>query len=486
MKKYFLMTWATMAMLCACNNFELPIENITSSKAPVFTASIDGANTRTMLEGNKLKWENGDEVMLLFEGGGVYLPIYQATPLEDASFATLTIKDGEYFDPSAGAVLFYALSPSSIFNKENFSFVFPATQVYVGDGKIPYAPMVYVNLGPNPIPESIEFKNFGALLKITVPSSEMASVRSITVSSNLALNGEYTLDFSSGCMAIVNPYILTNDNHSLTLDCYSKSGANVSIPSGGSKTFYVSILQFVEGSDGHPEYYDYLKIEVSDGVTTKTMRTNKTDGITIKRNMIYPITFAENKKTTTTGTEKRKGDVDVSWVQLWENGPRFATCNVGATAPKESGGFYSWGGIIDRASSLPIAYYTESSMLTSKYDTATNLWGGNWRMPTSEELQALLDNCDVVWTTVNDQKGRKFTGRGSYASNSIFLPAAGYSYVGGLHAVNEIGYYQSSTPDEPDGYGYKKAFHLVFDESDTRIPSGGRVDGLNVRAVLAE
>ena len=94
-------------------------------------------------------------------------------------------------------------------------------------------------------------------------------------------------------------------------------------------------------------------------------------------------------------------ETDVKWVQLWENGPKFAEYNVGVTDGKAEsyGEYYTWA-----------------------EDVASTEWGSAWRMPTKAELEALINNCDFEWTTVNDVSGHIYTGKGAYSSNSIFRP----------------------------------------------------------------
>ena len=144
-------------------------------------------------------------------------------------------------------------------------------------------------------------------------------------------------------------------------------------------------------------------------------------------------------------------------VQLWENGPYWAQCNVGATKPEEYGYYFWWGdtvgyernanndGWISTAdgtsfsfsagncptynkttSELQSAGYIDSTgNLVSAHDAATAHLGAPWRMPTDAEFAALISNCYTTWTTRNGVYGRLVTGRGTYASRSIFLPAAG-------------------------------------------------------------
>ena len=184
----------------------------------------------------------------------------------------------------------------------------------------------------------------------------------------------------------------------------------------------------------------------------------------------------------TTGTEKRTGDIDVNWVQLWEDGPKFAEYNVGAASATEYGGYYTWGGYNDKEEGY---YNTGVSNLscTGNFitDTATNIWGSNWRMPTKEELDKLLANCDVVWTNVGGLNGSKFTGKGDYSSNSVFLPAAGYCTGGPVYDQGYDGYYWSSTP-----FGSSYAYSLFFDSGSQFVGSNYRSGGYSVRAVLAE
>lgn len=150
------------------------------------------------------------------------------------------------------------------------------------------------------------------------------------------------------------------------------------------------------------------------------------------------------------GTAKRTGGINVKWVQLWKNGPKFAEYNVGANKPEDYGGLYNWGGIKNREAD----YYGDNGPLPADRDTATRLWGDNWRMPTKEELKALIDpdNCSITWyDDYNDtgSKGYLITGKGDYKDCSIFIPAAGFCHRDGTYYGNTSTYsylyYWSST-----------------------------------------
>ena len=200
----------------------------------------------------------------------------------------------------------------------------------------------------------------------------------------------------------------------------------------------------------------------------------------------YSVVFEEAQGSTTTGTAKRTGDIEVTWVQLWENGPKFAEYNVGAANNKSEdyGGYYCWGKTID--TDLNGSYKNGFDTLTGNDDTATNLWGSNWRMPTQDEIQALIDNCDVVWTSYSGINGRLFIGKGDYANNSVFFPAAGDLYQGTVKDQGSQGYYWTSTPyvGQLDLFAYG----LCFNSSSWLFVDyiGDRNMGCSVRAVLAE
>ena len=195
----------------------------------------------------------------------------------------------------------------------------------------------------------------------------------------------------------------------------------------------------------------------------------------------YSVVFEEAQGSTTTGTAAATGIGNVGWVQLWTDGPKFAEYNVGVTDGKAEsyGGYYCWGSSIDKDSNA--AYKSGNDALIGTDDTATNLWGSEWRMPTKAELDGLLANCDVAWTTVNGVNGRKFTGKGDYASNSVFLPAAGDCISGSVLVQGDFGYYWSSTPD-----GSRYAYGLLFGSGYQYVGYSGRDVGYSVRAVLAE
>lgn len=120
------------------------------------------------------------------------------------------------------------------------------------------------------------------------------------------------------------------------------------------------------------------------------------------------------------------------------SGLKWATCNVGAENPEESGNYYAWGETVtkdeytednslifglSRSELKAQGIIDEKNHLTQSYDAAVVNWGGSWRMPTSKEFGELIDNCTFERTTQNGVEVCKVTSKTN--GNSIFLPGLG-------------------------------------------------------------
>jgi uncharacterized protein (TIGR02145 family) len=129
------------------------------------------------------------------------------------------------------------------------------------------------------------------------------------------------------------------------------------------------------------------------------------------------------------------------------SGTLWSSCNVGANSPEESGNYYAWGELSTKPEYTKNNYRhpTISDNISGniQYDAARANWGGDWRIPTKNEMQELLDNCSKTFTTQNGVKGYKLISKNN--SNIIFLPASGYYYGSTLNGEASYGYYWTST-----------------------------------------
>jgi hypothetical protein len=156
------------------------------------------------------------------------------------------------------------------------------------------------------------------------------------------------------------------------------------------------------------------------------------------------------------------------------SGTLWATCNIGAFASWASGFYFSWGeteskGVYEwstyqycNGSDTSLtkycndAYYGYNGFTDSLFvlqpddDAATVIWGTDWRTPTFEDWQELLDNTTHRYTTSsNGTKGILFRGSNG---KSIFLPITDPHPSSTYPGYNNNGYYWSSSLslDSPD------------------------------------
>jgi hypothetical protein len=114
------------------------------------------------------------------------------------------------------------------------------------------------------------------------------------------------------------------------------------------------------------------------------------------------------------------------------------------------------------------------------HDAAHVKWGGDWRMPTKQELEELYSKCNWIRMTMNGVSGYVVRGKGDYVSASIFLPAAGYGDGASLRDVGSSGNYWSSVPDS----GNDSAWGLNFFSSYLSPNNYGRRSrGRSIRPV---
>ena len=212
--------------------------------------------------------------------------------------------------------------------------------------------------------------------------------------------------------------------------------------------------------------------------------------------------------------DRRKEGGSHSKVQLWEGGPYWAETNIDAENPEDYGYYFWWGDTVGYkregeawiasdgssrnfefdAGNAPTCgksidalksegWITKDGVLAPEHDAARVHWGGDWRMPTRQELEDLLEKCNWIWTTKNGVKGYVVRGRDKYASASIFLPCAGYGYGTSLYNAGSGGYYWSSVP-RSDGIG-DSAWGLYFNSGghDTNYGYYSRDTGQSVRPV---
>lgn len=251
---------------------------------------------------------------------------------------------------------------------------------------------------------------------------------------------------------------------------------------------------------------------------TTRMRITLTDG----KQMSIPVGSVDYIDWVTDGENPDRPDVTPTGVEAVDLGlsVKWANMNVGAESVTDYGDYFAWGeteGYKSGKKNFSESTYKYYMSTTEKYtdkdgfevtenkkgytkyvaddyrgydgfrddketldledDAANANWGGEWRMPTSKEIDELVYKCSWQWCALNNVWGYKVVGPND---NYIFLPAAGYRGDSSLYGAVSRGYYWSSSLRE--SYS-NDACSLSFNPSNGDWYGYYRYNGFSVRPV---
>lgn len=204
--------------------------------------------------------------------------------------------------------------------------------------------------------------------------------------------------------------------------------------------------------------------------------------------------------------------VDLGLSVLW------ATKNVGAASSTDYGGLYAWGETEEEVKDPSVMYPTAYSPYQYKFcvedrldslskycnnpvngevdglvtleqvdDAAAVNWSQKWRIPTSDEMKELVENCEFLWTS--DYLGSGCGGvlvRSNvpgYTDNCIFLPAGGMNQYEIWDGKNRTGCYWSSSLLKKDCRQAQMLNFSITKTTPTYEANTLRTVGLSVRPV---
>ena len=250
---------------------------------------------------------------------------------------------------------------------------------------------------------------------------------------------KFTLKDKGNSDALINPSAFTISDGTSTVELSD-------IPASTYTTNGNGVLFVAFPAAGEPK-----TITLTATVDSKTYTYEKAD-ITFKNAEFWTIPVKMTKQASYEAVDL---GIEVNGKKiLW------AKMNVGATSESDFGDYFAFGAtepwyssITPKNSSEPTftwkegktagyvlanapyydidnnaytEYTTGGDVLKPSDDAAHKNMGGDWYMPTSEEVKALKDNCTWEWTTVNGVAGLRFTSKvAGYTDQSIFLPGAG-------------------------------------------------------------
>lgn len=184
------------------------------------------------------------------------------------------------------------------------------------------------------------------------------------------------------------------------------------------------------------------------------------------------------------------------------SGTLWARQNIGASKPSEIGLYFQWGDTIGytkdqvgidkqfnyedykfsiSGSGKYFSKYTAQDVSLKLEDDAAHVnMGGDWHMPTYEQVKELIDNTTSEWAALDDINGKLFTSKKD-TSRSLFFPVNGYAWDG-LHYgnVNNCIIWLSTKNSNYAYYGQ----NACFSSGGTYFYGSGRGYGFPIRGVI--
>lgn len=195
---------------------------------------------------------------------------------------------------------------------------------------------------------------------------------------------------------------------------------------------------------------------------------------------------------------KKINNNDFKFIDLGlPSGTLWAATNVGAQKPTESGFYFSWADVQgytaeqvgkDKQFSRDdykfgdypnfTKYANADEALNLEDDAAHVHMGGDWHVPTPEQVEELINNTTSNWITQDGVNGRLFT---SQNGKSIFIPAAGIVWNGSISNYGNYGNIWTSMLNTLYAdYGLSFIFHSGY----ACFQDSSRCYGQSVRGVI--
>ena len=239
-------------------------------------------------------------------------------------------------------------------------------------------------------------------------------------------------------------------------------------------------------------------------VSTESGERNATVTITVAQNEFFTqrgsvLTFRTGTQTAAITVLQETRILQDTIIGVVINDVRWATRNVIGHAtnftirgtfvasPELPGSFYQW----NRRRGFPaanpatggIGWVNDAGSSSNAWVTATDPCPAGWRVPTIDEMESLLNDTRVLWTTYNGVNGRVFTDENT--GNAIFLPAGGWRnrISGTLSNVGAYGLYWSTPVPVDDDDDDAKPEHLFFTSEGAAMFESDVRDGFKVRCV---
>ena len=525
MKKLFIYV-AALALVSACNKAESPVTSPDSSD--IVYATIEYAvDTRTALDGEKVVWNSGDEIVV-FKGKTLPLKyIVSASSVGTTEGYFKKDADYELLGPSSEIshnVAFYPFAELSCkaegqnYTLENITL--PSVQTYAPASFGPNSfPMMAVSADTDDA--DFRFKNLCGALKLQLQGE--GTITSITIKGNCdeTLAGSASVTMSRG----EEPFIsLASDGaKEVTLDCGEGVSLNADTPisfliSLPPTVFNIGFIVTVSDSQGGSMEYSttkqnsifrsaILRMPVKEYIAERQPQEgdyideygiNHGPGVEIDGVVWAPVNCGYHEtdfkygKLYQWGRKYGQGysgglyDADNNYLHVYSDTSipsiEKSPIDIVDSQSKENENiFYS-----TYSSEEPYDWLcvqnddlwnrgSEQSPMRTEYDPCPD----GWRTPTYAELSGLSQNYSS-WVEKDGQYGRWFSGLNPYMTtvHQVFFPASGARTGSGKAGSRGYqGLYWSSSPYDTD------AHHLSLTCDKVYISDWIRATGYSVRCV---
>ena len=401
---------ASLLTLAACSR-EMDVI-IPTGDMTITARTETSADTRTVVEGSThVYWEPGDEIKV-FAGG----KSGKFTTDITSSSATAEFKGSLGEDAWTEGMDLWAVYPYSqdaVFSNGTITTVLPSEQVarFRSFGKGMNLSVAHSN-GDN-----LQFLNVGGGIRFRLTQE---GIKKITFEGygGESISGTVKIGFDENGKPVVRE--VTEGSRVITL-----------LPPSGNDSFPTNVWFYCVAIPG--SLASGYKLEFYRDTEYSRMASEK--AVTIKRSIFGNIDNADEGCVfiPIPNTIPIPEAIDLGLSVKW------ASFNIGASKPEEYGFYYAWGETEPKEEyslwTYKWCYGMNDEFVFTKYcdedgkmvldledDAAHVNLGGKWRMPTFEELEELIWDCDWMWITQNGVSGRRVSGP---SGNSIFLPGGG-------------------------------------------------------------
>ena len=189
------------------------------------------------------------------------------------------------------------------------------------------------------------------------------------------------------------------------------------------------------------------------------------------------------------------------------SGTLWATCNVGASSPYDSGLYFQWGDAsgytasqvgtgdgkkafawkdykwsIDGSDTKFSKYTAKGATLELEDDAAHVYMGGDWHTPSIEQIRELISSANTTsaWTASNGITGMTLTSKKD-TTRTIYFPAVGSPWNG---YVQDVGRNARVWGNKLDTGSVNNSYRLGLDSSGISLFAFYRCCGRSIRGVI--